>query len=584
MSPYDRAAPDAGRRRQQAAADIAAPAAEHARREEREKDILTFRLGFRRRLSSICFISLALVPGTWFGLGAVTFPQILAVVGVLLFVNWALTALATNPRTYRWWARYAFGLVDVCVISSPIAIYGAESLAILYFLAIVPYSFDRGRTLGRFVSIAAVLGYVAALAIHRALEPDAPDRLVWQAVTALMMMLVAFQIIPIAARLIARIRETRELFREAESGNLRARAETRYTDELGHLQRSYNHMMDRLGEMIGTVQRGADQVASVADTVAAAAGQLDRAGGEFAGAAGELTSQLDAQRRYAEAAAREAHAARASADGLRDRAEDMAGTAVMLVDAAESSRSAIGRASTTLVTVGRRVSETATTVATLADASQRIGEFVEAVSGIARQTNLLALNAAIEAARAGGHGKGFAVVAEEVRKLAEESARAAKEIASTIDDVRRDIERAVDTMALGQREVRDVGAVAGEANAALGETMENIERIAEVVGEAAEVGRSQSVAMATLSSVIESVQAVSTQAAGAATVASRVATEHTASLGGLTQTSRQLAELAERLRASVSTFTVGEGEGDATTAAAAAGAAPGSTPAAPRAA
>ena len=531
---------------------------ERARHEEREKDILTFRLGFRRRLSSIVFISMALVPGTWFGLGAVTFPQILAVVATLLVVNWGLTALATDPRTYRWWARYAFGLVDVCVISTPIAIYGAESLALLYFLAIVPYSFDRGRALGRFVSVAAVAGYVAALAIHRVLDPDAPDRLAWQVVTGLMMILVAFQIIPIASKLVARIRETRDLFREAEQGNLRARADTRYTDELGHLQRSFNHMMVRLGSMIGTVQRGADQVASVAETLASAAQALDRAGAEYAGAAKELTAQLDAQRRYAEAAAREAASARESADGLRDRADDMAGTAHSLVDAAESSRSAIGRASTTLVTVGQRVSETATTVATLADASQRIGEFVEAVSGIARQTNLLALNAAIEAARAGEHGKGFAVVAEEVRKLAEESARAAKDVASTIDDVRHDIERAVNTMALGQREVRDVGAVAGEANAALGATMESIERIAEIVGEAAEVGRSQSVAMTTLSEAIGKVQAVSSHASGAATVASRVAAEHTTSLGDLTQTSRQLAELAERLRASIGTFAVGD--------------------------
>jgi methyl-accepting chemotaxis protein len=208
------------------------------------------------------------------------------------------------------------------------------------------------------------------------------------------------------------------------------------------------------------------------------------------------------------------------------------------------------------VTISDRVHATATTVGALGDASADIDEFVETVSRIARQTNLLALNAAIEAARAGEHGKGFAVVAEEVRKLAEESARAAKEVADTIAIVRQNIAAAVTSMSEGEREVRDVGGIADEANRALGTMLDGIRRIAEVIGETATVSRTQSSTMETLTATMTGVQTVALEASSRANAASRVATEQTGALDGLSTTSRQLAQLAERLRHSISRFSV----------------------------
>jgi methyl-accepting chemotaxis protein len=189
-------------------------------------------------------------------------------------------------------------------------------------------------------------------------------------------------------------------------------------------------------------------------------------------------------------------------------------------------------------------------------ASERVGDFVEAVSRIARQTNLLALNAAIEAARAGEHGRGFAVVAEEVRKLAEESGRAAKEIAATIADVRENIAIAVQSMSDGEREVLGVGEIANEANTALSTMLTGIGRIAELIADVTTVSREQSTTMHQLAEMIDGVEGVSDEAAAQARDASDAATRQMRSLEGLAQTSRGLAQLAERLRQSTGRFTV----------------------------
>jgi methyl-accepting chemotaxis protein len=526
--------------------------------EEREKDLVTFQLGHRRRFISIALVGLPLLVATQFGIGVISGVSVAVILLLFAAINYLLTRLAVAPQWYRWWFRYAFAFVDVCIISTPIAVFGEPALALLYFLAIVPYSFDRGRALGRFVALASVGGYTVGTVIHLLAHERALDaaRVAWAATTGVLLAVVAFQLVPIASKLISRIRYTRECFREVETGNLLARVEARYSDELGFLQRSYNRMLDQLGVIIGTVQREADEVATYAEQLATATQTLDRAGAEFAGATRHLMTQLEAHRRHTEAGAQQAVTALSTSDRLRATTQEMEGSAHELVAAAASSREAITHASATLVSVAQHVSDSTTTVGALADASERIGDFVEAVSRIARQTNLLALNAAIEAARAGEHGKGFAVVAEEVRKLAEGSAHAARDIQTTITTVRTDIERTVLTMSRGEQEVRNVGRVASEADAALRATLERIERIAAVVGETAEVARAQTTTIDGLSTAIDHLRSVAADAGAATNVAERVANEHASSLRGLATTSQQLAELAERLRESITAFAV----------------------------
>lgn len=525
------------------------------RNEDRAKDILTFRLGARRRYVLTAVLGFAGLAASLANIAPASLAAVFGIATAALLLNAILTALAIGPLSGVWWMRYAVATLDVALISTVVAVMGQDALVILYFLVIIPYSFDRGRALGYFTATASAAGFLAVRLPN--LAPDTGNtRHVWVFVFAALLLVVASQVVPISSRLIARIRGTREVIAQAELGNLLSRVDTRYTDELGLLQQSFDRMLEKLGRLIGTVQREADEVAGLAEQLATATSTLSAGGAEFAATAVNLTSQLEAQRRYTKDGAHHTQQAYGAFVRLRERAEDMEANARSLVGAAETSRDSIGRASDALVTISDRVRSTAATVGALDSASERVNEFVESISRIARQTNLLALNAAIEAARAGEHGKGFAVVAEEVRKLAEESGRAAKEVAETNALVRANIATAVSSMGQGARDVRNVGTVADEANRALGIMLDGIRRISDVVVETAGVSRDQSATMDTLTASIAGIQNVAIEASARAAAAALVATQQTAALGELSTTSLQLAALADRLRHSISRFDV----------------------------
>ena len=524
--------------------------------EEREKDLITFRLGARRRFWSTLLIGGALVLGVRLGMADIPVWAMATLFLGTLATNQVLLVVSTRSSSYRWYYRYVFAGLDAALISSLTLAFGGTATVVIYFLAIVPYSFDRGRTLGYFTAAASALGFLLASWGYHVLHPEAPANPVETFVVATLILVVAFQLVPISAKLIGRIRATRDCMSEAESGNLLARADTRYTDELGFLQRSFNRMLEQMGQIIASVQREADEVAAVAEQLASAAEQLNATGTEFATTARDMSTQLQRQRDYTQTGSQQTAQALSASEGLRERSEQMEHDARALVDSAELSRDAIGRAADALVSIGHRVRESATTVGALGDTSEKVGDFVEAVSRIARQTNLLALNAAIEAARAGEHGKGFAVVAEEVRKLAEESGRAAKDVAAMIATVRDTISSAVQSMSEGERDVRNVGQVAAEATQALGTMLDGIGRMAEVVATTANVSRTQSATMAGLSTAIRSVETVSDDTAARAEVAAHLAAQQTTALEGLSQSSQQMAELADRLQQSISRFAV----------------------------
>jgi methyl-accepting chemotaxis protein len=206
--------------------------------------------------------------------------------------------------------------------------------------------------------------------------------------------------------------------------------------------------------------------------------------------------------------------------------------------------------------VGDEVRTTAATVSGLSGMSERIGVFTQTVARIARQTHLLALNAAIEAARAEEHGEGFAVVATEVRTLAAEAGKSARDVAELLADLQAGIDATARAMQSGEIKVRDIGAVAGEADGALQELHQGVQLMGDLVNATADVSRSQAQRLVDLAAALTEVASISRSSSDRADGAAASTAAQITSMGDLTTTSQQLAQLAERLRSSIARFSV----------------------------
>jgi methyl-accepting chemotaxis protein len=516
--------------------------------EEREKDLVTFRAASRRRRWSTVLIGVALVLAHGFGYADVSVVTMAATFCGALALDAIVTHLATGERTYRWWQRYVLAVADVALISFVVLTFGAPSLAIAYFLAIVPYSFDRGESLGFATAGASTAGFLLARWGHVYTHPGADPRIAETLIAAVLLVIVSLQVIPLPSRLIRRIRATRDAMARAAHGDLTARAEGRHSDELGFLERGYNGMLEQLRGIIATVQRESDEVAAMAAQLAEASASLAHSGGEVAGTARALSGELDGQRGHMHSGAERAGLVARSAETLEERAGTVVGEAAALEEQAGAALGAVGRASGTLVSIAERVTEVSDTVDELAKASEQIGTFVATVGRIAKQTNLLSLNAAIEAARAGEQGEGFTVVADEIRALAEESRASARAIASTVRSVRAQIAQTVAQMAEVDAAVGGVWEVAGEADAEIEAVIGGVRRISASGSASAALARQQSATMRELAEALAALEQSSLAAAERARSASGTAAEQAQATERLTGTSRELVALAERLR------------------------------------
>ncbi len=220
----------------------------------------------------------------------------------------------------------------------------------------------------------------------------------------------------------------------------------------------------------------AQQVAQTISQVAAGAGDQARAATQTSAASHDLTKIIG---RVGEGAAstkirvQEASRALDATTQAVSRAMRDSSEMTPLNERVEAALAAGGQAveetASGMNRIKRAVDATAARVAELGTKGDQIGAIVETIDDIAEQTNLLALNAAIEAARAGEQGKGFAVVADEVRKLAERSSRATKEIAALIGEVQSGTDAAVEAMRAGAGDVAMGAELAEQAAGALQE-------------------------------------------------------------------------------------------------------------------
>ncbi len=270
-------------------------------------------------------------------------------------------------------------------------------------------------------------------------------------------------------------------------------------DLIGKLFTGFNQVVDnirniiiKVTEAVQATASAANQISSSTEEMAAGAQEQSSQATEVAGAVEQMTKTIyETTKNTVQATEASKNAGVIAKDGGRVVEETIVG----------------------MNRIAEVVRKSAGTVQELGKSSDQIGEIVQVIDDIADQTNLLALNAAIEAARAGEQGRGFAVVADEVRKLAERTSKATKEIATMIKQIQKDTYDAVDSMQEGTKQVEDGKLLAEKAGSSLQEIIHGAQQVVDIVTQVAAASEEQSSAAEQISKNIESISSVTQESA-----------------------------------------------------------------------
>jgi len=282
-------------------------------------------------------------------------------------------------------------------------------------------------------------------------------------------------------------------------GDLTPRVTGNYLGDHQILKNSINRMgesvsgiLNQVKEAVAATASAANQISSSTEEMAAGAQEQSSQATEVAGAVEEMTKTIyETTKNTGQATEASKNSGKVAKEGGKVVEETIHG----------------------MNRIAEVVKKSAETVQALGKSSDQIGEIVQVIDDIADQTNLLALNAAIEAARAGEQGRGFAVVADEVRKLAERTTKATKEIATMIKQIQKDTSGAVESMEQGTKEVEVGKQLAEKAGSSLQEIIHGAEQVVDIVTQVAAASEEQSSAAEQISKNIESISSVTQQSA-----------------------------------------------------------------------
>ncbi|MBM7868289.1 HAMP domain-containing protein [Heliobacterium gestii] len=325
-------------------------------------------------------------------------------------------------------------------------------------------------------------------------------------------------------------------------------------DEIGRLGQSFEEMAQNLRGLIQKVNDATGQVALSCEELTASSEQAAEAANHISGAIVNVSTAAEEQMGAANDTSSVAEEISASIQQVAANVNHAAHQSGQAAERAQKGGQAVTKAVNQMARIEETVNASAKVVTQLGERSKEIGQIVDAISGIAGQTNLLALNAAIEAARAGEQGRGFAVVAEEVRKLAEQSQAAAKQIAQLIGEIQGDTDKAVVVMNDGTDVVKTGAEMVGDAGAAFAEIAGLVTDVSAEVKQIALSVQEIAAGSQHIVGLVKEMENLNKNSAGEAQSVSAAAEEQLASMQEIAASSHTLATMVEELQAAVQKF------------------------------
>ena len=388
----------------------------------------------------------------------------------------------------RPWLDLAAAALDIATAALLVVFFGPGALAIALPAAILPHL--SHMRLGYRGPLALVAGgtYLAAAMLHRQLFTDSGSPW-WLPSTAVLLdttvvAVVTWVFAHTAARMRNRIKGMLRLLASAGLSPGDKSVNRLGTDPLGWLEHSLNRSVDSLKRSESELAQLADQAEALAEKLNASAGSLVASGQHLAAAARQVASTADGSCLAAQAGLVESQEAAQRARELSSATAAATAPLETLYGEATAAHESLGVA----VQAGRetitRLDHAATTAKDMGAVAKQIDNRAQQLLKVARQTHVLALNAAIEAAREDEHGRGFAVIAEQVRELAEDSRRSAREVADLIGQLLSRVETVTGEIDGSSEQTASTGTATSEAKAIVERLRQGVTRTAEQLKDA----------------------------------------------------------------------------------------------------
>ena len=325
-------------------------------------------------------------------------------------------------------------------------------------------------------------------------------------------------------------------------------------DEIGELAKSFNYMVTSLRAMIQNIDEASQQVASTSEELMASSEQTSQATELITQSIQQIAVGSDSSLKGTSEANEVVSEISKGMDQIAQNIQEVSDTSLQTSQAAKTGNETIKDSIEQMSLVHQSTEEMSKVITSLGVKSQEISQVISLITNIAEQTNLLALNAAIEAARAGEHGKGFAVVADEVRKLAEQSGHATKDVSQLISEIQKEVDQTVRAMEMGQNRVKEGIVSVNNAGEAFKQITNHVDHVSAQIQDVSAAVEEINASTDQLVQVINEAQKIAEQQSSYSQNVAASAEEQNASMEEIAAASGMLADMAEKLQHTVSSF------------------------------